>query len=493
MSERRWYRSLYWRIALGLFGFLVLTLAAQAALFVWMFNETAGSMPARSPRRLAGLVGSDVTVALATTPDLDLHQYVREQYGHVFQPFVVVMRDRAAISNHDDVPDELQEAITVEAARIGTPRAPDGGRRGPPRGSASPPDRAWESAPIFAAGEPVGRVAVLARFPRERFWRELGPLMLTAAIAALGAGMALVAVTVFGPARRRLRAVQHAAERLGTGDTSARAPEQGGDEVTAVAQSFNRMADELERRAAALEASDRARRQLLADVSHELMTPLTAMRGYIETLAMHEVSLDSDTRTRYLGIVEDETHRLERIVGDLLDVAKLESGGITLRREQVRVQTLFDRVRARHEREAAARQVQIIASVGPGADTIKGDPDRLEQALQNLAANALRHTPDGGQVRLSSARQDGYVVLALRDTGAGIPHEHLPHIFDRFYKADSSRRAASGSGLGLSIVKAIAERHGGSISARNEGGAVFEIRLPVDLTGNAIESAVPAP
>ena len=470
MSELRWYRSLYWRIASGLFAFLVLMLAAQAALFVWMINETAGSMPARSPRRLAGLVASDITVALAQTPNLDLRDYVRDQYGHVFQPFVVVLRDGPVVSNHDEVPEELRDV---------TARLPGDGRRGPPApGTPPPPERAWESAPVFISGEPAGRVAVLARFPRERFWSELGPLMLSAALTALGVGMALVAVIVFGPARRRLRAVQHAAARLGSGDTSARAPETGGDEVTAVAHSFNRMADELERRAAALEASDRARRQLLADVSHELMTPLTAMRGYIETLSMHEVSLDTATRTRYLDIIEDETHRLERIVGDLLDVAKLESGGITLRHDQVTVGTLFDRVRARHGREAAARHIEISTSIDAGADTLQGDPDRLEQALQNLVANALRHTPDGGIITLSAARDGSQVTLSVRDNGSGIPAEHLPHIFDRFYKADSARRATSGSGLGLSIVKVIVERHGGTISARNDDGAVFELRLP---------------
>jgi signal transduction histidine kinase len=478
MSKLRWYRSLYWRMALGLFAFLVLMLTAQAALFVWMINETAGSMPARSPRRLAGLVASDLTVALATTPDLDLGAYVREQYGHVFQPFVVVMRNGTISANHDDVPVELQDAIAVETARLAAPRTPGSDRRGPPPGGAPPADRAWESAPVFIAGDPAGRVAVLGRFPRERFWRELGPIMLSTAVGVLVVGMALVAVTVFGPARRRLREVQHAAERLGTGDTAARAPEKGGDEVTAVAHSFNRMADELERRADALEASDRARRQLLADVSHELMTPLTAMRGYIETLSMHELALPADTRAKYLAIIEDETHRLEHIVGDLLDIAKLETSGIALRHEMVTLQTVFDRVRARHGREAATRQIDITSVIGPGADAVMGDADRLEQALQNLVANALRHTPDAGRITLTSSRRGEQIVLRVQDNGSGIPDEHLPHIFDRFYKADSSRRAAGGSGLGLSIVKAIVEGHGGTITARNESGAVFEVTLP---------------
>jgi signal transduction histidine kinase len=272
--------------------------------------------------------------------------------------------------------------------------------------------------------------------------------------------------------------VQAATERLGGGDLSARAPEYGGDEVAALAQSFNRMADELASRARALDASDRARRQLLADVSHELMTPLTAMRGYIETLTMAEVQLDGATRQRYMGIVTDETHRLEQIIGDLLDLARLQGGGVTLRREHVDVAALFERVAARHERELQERGVRLVSRVDPGAAFVPGDSDRLEQALQNLAANALRHTPAQGEIALTAEPAGGRVRIRVRDSGPGIAPDHLPLIFDRFFKADAARKASGGSGLGLSIVKAIVERHGGTITAHNDGGAVFEILLP---------------
>ncbi len=238
------------------------------------------------------------------------------------------------------------------------------------------------------------------------------------------------------------------------------------------------MADELTNRARALEASDKARRQLLADVSHELMTPLTAMRGYIETLSMAALRLDTTTRERYMAIVEEETHRLERIIGDLLDLARLEGGGGTLRHEHVPVAGLFDRLASRHEAELTKRQIALTTRIEPGAEQVAGDPDRLEQALQNLVANALRHTPEAGTISVTAEAAADGVHLTVRDTGPGIPPEHLPLIFDRFYKADASRKAATGSGLGLSIVKAIIERHGGTITARNDNGAVFEIVLP---------------
>ena len=326
---------------------------------------------------------------------------------------------------------------------------------------------------------PIGRVIVLPGGPS--FWRiltRLGPTMAPVAAGVLGVGMMVIAFVVFGPARRRLLAVQDATERLGAGDLDARAPDNGGDEVAAVARSFNKMAVELASRARALDASDNARRQLLADVSHELMTPLTAMRGYIETLGMSELKLDSPTRERYLRIVTDETHRLESIIGDLLDLARLEGGGTSMRRERVDVKAIFARVAARHERELQERGVRLVQRVEPGAEVVVGDPDRLEQALQNLAANALRHTPEGGEIVLSSSVVPDGSMLSVRDTGPGIPEEHLPLIFERFYKVDAARKAAGGSGLGLSIVKAIVERHGGRISARNDNGAVFEIVLP---------------
>jgi signal transduction histidine kinase len=174
----------------------------------------------------------------------------------------------------------------------------------------------------------------------------------------------------------------------------------------------------------------------------------------------------------------EETHRLERIVGDLLDLARLESGGTAMRRSPVDVRALFERVSARHERDLESRRIQFVERVDEAASTLAGDPDRLEQAIQNLAANALRHTPDGGMLVLSADRRGDAVRLSVRDSGPGIPPEQLPHIFDRFYKGDASRKSGSGSGLGLSIVKAIVERHGGTISARNDNGAVFEILIP---------------
>jgi two-component system sensor histidine kinase BaeS len=330
-------------------------------------------------------------------------------------------------------------------------------------------------------------VVVPPRPPFTFLLSRYAPTLGIVAAATLIVGAVLATVLIFGAPRKRLRAVEDAARRLGAGDLAARAPAGGHDEVSAVARAFNAMADELSARAAALAASDRARRQLLADVSHELTTPVTAMRGYLETLSMPEMDLDETTRARYLGIISDETARLERIIGDLLELAKIEGGGGTLVVDDVPVRQLFDRVVARHERAAANAQVAIAVRIDEEAASVRGDRDRLEQALQNLAANALRYAPSGSTMDLTASRNGEAVVLAVSDRGAGITPEHVPHVFDRFYKADPSRAArqgvgsTGGSGLGLSIVKAIAERHGGTVMVRSEPGlTTFELRISAD-------------
>jgi signal transduction histidine kinase len=317
---------------------------------------------------------------------------------------------------------------------------------------------------------------------------QYAPTLLTVAVATLVVGAALAAVVIFGPTRRRLKGVEEAARRLGGGDLGARAPAGGSDEVAAVAHAFNAMASDLAARTEALVAADRARRQLLADVSHELNTPVTAMRGYLETLAMPELTLDDATRARYLGIVSEETTRLERIIGDLLDLARLEGGGGGLSIEPVRVDELFARVCARHERTAAAAQVVLQTDVRSGAETVVVDRTRFEQALQNLAANALRHAPAHSSVGLDAIREGTTVTVMVTDEGPGIPEAHLSRVFDRFYKVEESRASqpatSGGSGLGLSIVKAIVERHGASIDVTSRPGhTIFRISgLPVPRT-----------
>ena len=296
-------------------------------------------------------------------------------------------------------------------------RPPDGDQRGPRRA---------ETAAITVNGAEVGTVYVPAEAPPVfvAVW-QVGPTLAWFAIGMLGVGAAVTALTIFRPTHNRLRALEEAATALGQGRTDVRAVESGGDEVSSLARTFNRMASDLETRAKALGASDRARRQLLADVSHELMTPLTAIRGYTETLGMRDLGLDEPTRVRYLGIIGEETQKLEELIGDLLDLARLEGGGGTLAFKDVAVADLFGRVEDRHRPTVLDRQITLRTAVEPPDLAVQGDAQRLEQALQNLAANAIKHTPDGGAVELRATRHAGRhpphgIRLRFRDP-AGTP------------------------------------------------------------------------
>jgi two-component system sensor histidine kinase BaeS len=528
MPDPVWYKSLYWRIAFGFVAMLAALLLAQGMVLVWLTDRVVG-WSAQSPEELVTSVAADLSAALTKNASLPLDTYVRDEFSHIYRPFVVVMVDGRAASNRfnglppgyirvvqqrlrrgepltsvdrqdsgrgggrggrDRGPDRWREPGPLDPARGG----PDVGRGGPPEGGAGDgpggQSRGSASAPIVMGGAslgvgdtPIGFVVIPINPPPVFVAiRELGPTLTWVGLVLLAIGAASAALLIFSPAHRRLRTLEQAARALGEGRTDVRAIEAGGDEVSSLAHAFNRMADDLGARAAALAASDRARRQLLADVSHELMTPLAAVRGYTETLAMPELSLDPPTRSRYLGIIGDETQKLESLIGDLLDLARLEGGGGTLTIEDVPVKELFSRIADRHGPAIRDRRITLDLSVQPPELTVRADGQRLEQALQNLAANALRHTPDGGRLALAAEAAPEGARLTVRDTGPGIPHEHLPHIFERFYKADAARSATrmSGSGLGLSIVQAIVERHGGTVTASNApgGGACFEIRIP---------------
>jgi two-component system, OmpR family, sensor kinase len=516
MSEPVWYKSLYWRIALGFVAMLAALLLAQGFVLLWLTDQIVGRS-SRTPPQLAEAVSSELSAALAQNPNLSLDGHILEKFGRIYQPFLVIMRDGRMASNRPGaLPPNFARAVQGRWRRGGFggggrdggfprgPRNDDGpfpGRPGPPEGAPPPPgdgrppdggpggpreggqQRLAETAPIVVDTTELGMVFVPVNPPPVFVAiRELGPTLTWAGLALLAIGAAGASLLIFRPAHRRLRALEQAARELGEGHIGVRAAEGGGDEVSSLAHAFNRMAEDLSTRAAALTASDRARRQLLADVSHELMTPLAAIRGYTETLAMPELALEGTTRQRYLGIIGEETQKLEGLIGDLLDLARLEGGGGTLQKEDVPVKELFRRVSDRHGPALRARHIMLDVTVQPAALTLYADGQRLEQAVQNLAANALRHTPENGRVTLAAEETPEGVRIAVRDTGPGIPPEHLPHIFERFYKADASRTAAaqSGSGLGLSIVQAIVERHGGTITAANapEGGAIFEIRLP---------------
>jgi two-component system OmpR family sensor kinase len=467
-SQPVWYRSLYWRVAIGTLALILVLLAIQAGVVIWVIGQSDRAMLTRSPVGLARLVAADLSASLEVDPSGDPETLLRDAFGRAPQNIAVLMRDGAVITNRGfALPPPL--ALAARRALLDPPDEPRGRLR----------RRRFPQ--VRVDGELRGVVVVVpAGGPIEAALRTYGPALVGASALLLVVGTLGVLFFVLTPTRRRLRSLEGAAAALGSGDNTARAPEGGVDEIARLAATFNRMAEELDRRMQAVARADQVRRQLLADVSHELMTPLTAIRGYLETLAMPALARDDESRARFLRIVTEETGRLEAIIGDLLDLARLEGGGGEIDVEEVPVSWLFERVAERHGVATSQRRIALTTTIEPGAERVTADGRRLEQALQNLVANAVRHTPDGGRVAVAATRIDGRIRLRVEDSGPGIPPEHLPLVFDRFYKIDQSRAAPGGSGLGLSIVKAIVERHGGQVaaSAGDGGGARFDLLLP---------------
>ncbi len=211
------------------------------------------------------------------------------------------------------------------------------------------------------------------------------------------------------------------------------------------------------------------RRDFVANVSHELKTPLTSISGFAETMLTDD--MDGETRQRFLGIILTNARRMQRLVDDLLDLSRIEAGRWQPEPAATSIETIGREVWSALAERAAAGGVQFDIAVAPDAAVVSADPDALRQIVTNLVENSLRHTPARGRITLCAQREGGGTVVEVADTGSGIAREHLPRIFERFYRADASRsRDEGGTGLGLAIVKHLVESHGGRVWATSERG-----------------------
>jgi two-component system phosphate regulon sensor histidine kinase PhoR len=237
-----------------------------------------------------------------------------------------------------------------------------------------------------------------------------------------------------------------------------------------------------------LRQADQVRRDFVANVSHELRTPLTAIRGYVEALSDAN-SADPQTR-KFLDIIARHTSRMERLVNDLLRLARLDARQEQLQPAVVPLTSLFDQVVTEMETALLARRVRVEVRVAPDAPVVSADPAKLHDILRNLIENAVNYSPEGGVVDLCADRQGDRIVISVSDRGPGIPEAEASRIFERFYRVDRSRtrdpRDPGGTGLGLSIVKHLVDLHGGRVSAqaRTGGGTVLTVALP-DTAGRA--------
>ena len=344
------------------------------------------------------------------------------------------------------------ESVTVTRAEAGGSLSLESGRAG------ARATMELRGVPNFlvrdAEGLEAGRVYVL---PNDTTMPAPDNVLLPAWIAVTIGTTAVALLLTFALSGRILRPVGEltsAAHRMRQGDLDVRVAPRGDDEIARLGRAFNEMADRLAQ-------TERVKRQMVSDVAHELRSPVTNLRCGLEAMQDGLVTMDRDR----IDVLHSETLLLQRLIIDLQDLALADAGGLVLDRE---VEDLAETVRRALGADPGGPPIAI--TVDADAAHVTADRRRLEQMLRNLIGNARRHTPEDGRIEVRATRQGAQVRIDVADTGCGIPAEHLPHVFDRFYRADPSRdRATGGAGLGLAIVRRLAEAHGGTATAASQG------------------------
>ncbi|NDJ61781.1 MAG: HAMP domain-containing histidine kinase [Chloroflexi bacterium] len=297
---------------------------------------------------------------------------------------------------------------------------------------------------------------------------DLLPLLLQAAV--VGVAVAIVLATLISRnIARPLRTAAEAAAQVADGNYSQLIPMRGPTEVRAVAEAFNQMS-------AKVEAAQTAQKDFLANVSHDLKTPLTSIQGFSQAI----IDGAANDPVQAATIIYDEAARLNRMVVELTDLARLQAGRLSMKADAIDMGQLAAAIGQRLALVAREQGIKLTVDAGP-MPPIAGDGDRLAQVLTNLISNAIKYTPSGGSVHVATKQQANGVEVTVRDTGVGIPADELPRIFERFYQINKARGPQRGTGLGLAIVREIVLAHGGTITAMSDGpqrGSTFTVWLP---------------
>jgi signal transduction histidine kinase len=290
--------------------------------------------------------------------------------------------------------------------------------------------------------------------------------------ALLAVGLSLLWAT---PLARRIEQVRASTALLAQGQLDTVLAVGGRDEIGLLSADFNQMAAALRQAAAHERELEQARRDLIASVSHDLRTPLAAVRALIEAVA-DGVAADPETEARYLRSAQGEITHLSQLVEDLFELAQIDAGLLRLTLERASLHDLISDTLSSLQPQAERQGVQLVGEVAGDIDPVLISPPKLQRVLHNLLGNALRHTPSDGTILLRALRDGKFVRVEVSDTGEGIPPEDLPHVFERAFRGERSRtrhgvEGSAGVGLGLTIARGLVEAHGGTIQVESRPGS----------------------
>lgn len=313
---------------------------------------------------------------------------------------------------------------------------------------------------VISTGQPLVRNPIDQKYV-DQINRGFWLAGIVGMLVALGFGLILARSLT-----RPVRDLTTATRSMAQGQLEQQVPVRSGDELGELAGAFNQMSTDLAR-------ANRSRKQMTADIAHDLRNPLTVLSGYLESLQDGKLK---PTPERFAVMQAEVTH-LQRLVEDLRTLSLADAGELKLHLEPTSIPELLERVAQAYRHQAEQQQIDLRVEIEPNLPEINLDPTRMEQVLGNLVSNALRYTPQGGEIRLEGKQFNGSLSVSVIDNGSGIPAEILPHIFERSYRGDESR-SGNESGLGLAIAKSIVELHGGNICAEsNKVGSAFHITI----------------
>ncbi|REL38468.1 sensor histidine kinase [Rhodohalobacter sp. SW132] len=290
---------------------------------------------------------------------------------------------------------------------------------------------------------------------------------------------------VFSNLTSRLEKIKKTVKGFERGQLNERIEVEGNDELSELSICFNRMADTLVENMKEIQKTDRLRRELVANVSHDLRSPIASIQGYLETIQMKGDTITRDELHNYFGTVLSNTKKLNSLIDGLFELSKLDAEEVTPNLEKISMAELIQDLVQQFRPIAEKREVTLEAQFPTNPNNlIEADIGLMSRALTNLIDNAIQHTPEGGKVTIATVESGQDFVIEISDTGCGISEEDLPHVFDRFYQADKSRSEKQGAGLGLAIAQKILHLHGAEVmvSSIENRGTTFRVALP----GNGI-------